>query len=125
MGGEKAESHQSSAIGNQKETSIASSVVSHLSSEIQNIDKSNYEEVIVSVEVDRENKLILASNDSIRIELLKSVPRLNETQAVREIDGIYFFTSEVPRKEHYAVVFLKNIFSKINSRLNMLLNYFF
>ncbi|HAR99883.1 MAG: Microbial collagenase [Candidatus Moranbacteria bacterium GW2011_GWC2_37_73] len=125
IGGEKAESHQSSAIGNQKETSIVLSAVSHLSSEIQNTGKSDYEEAVALVEVKRENKLISASNDDIRIELLKGVPRVNETRAVREVDGIYFFTPQIPEKEHYAILFLKNIFSEINSGLNMIFNFIF
>lgn len=41
-------------------------------------------------------------------------------EAVRNIDGIYIFTEET--KEHYLIVFIKNISSRINSEFNLMLN---
>ncbi|KKQ79600.1 MAG: hypothetical protein UT03_C0047G0001 [Candidatus Moranbacteria bacterium GW2011_GWD2_38_7] len=79
----------------------------------------------IPVEVEVENKFITLNNELVEIELLKVNPRVLGVESVREVDGQYLLTPEIPEQEHYAVVFLKSISLKMNSKLNSLLNYFF
>lgn len=71
-----------------------------------------------------ENKIISASNNGVKIELLKSEPHVLGASTVREVDGQYFFTPDAQPQKHYAILFFKNIFFGLNSKLNSLLNYF-
>jgi len=52
-------------------------------------------------------------------------PLVLGAETVRELDGIYFFTQETTKQEHYAIKFLKNIFAIINTRINFIINFFF
>jgi len=90
----------------------------------ENAEMKKVEEVIVPVEI-FDNKLVSMGNENIKIELLKSEPQVLGAETVREIDGSYFFTPQTPEQEYYLTVFLKNISSSLNLKLNILLNYFF
>jgi hypothetical protein len=114
-----------------------SSVTSHQSSEntnlspvienteIKEVEENKIEETVVPIEIKKEKKIALLNNENIKIELLKTQPQVLGTETVREVSGQYFFTPEISEQEHYAIVFLKNILSGLNSKLNMLLNFFF
>ena len=58
-----------------------------------------------------------------KIELANYSPRVLGAETVREVDGVYHFTPEHPQEEHYAITFLKNIFTLINLEINTLVNY--
>ena len=104
----------------QEDANSLSSVISQQSS---NTEENKIEEIIVPDEVERENKLVAVDNENVKIELLKTEPRVLGTERMREIDGVYFFTPQI-EQQHYAIVFLKDISSNFNSKINMLLNYF-
>ncbi|NTW26733.1 MAG: hypothetical protein HGA36_00155 [Candidatus Moranbacteria bacterium] len=92
--------------------------------EIQEVKETKAEEVVtVPVEI-FENKLISLRNENMKIELLKSTPRVLGAETVREIDGIYFLTSQMPEQQHYATVFLKKLVANFNFKVNISLNYF-
>jgi hypothetical protein len=83
------------------------------------------EDIVVQPKIERENKLALNDKNIFKIELADNSPRVLGAETVREVDGAYYFTPEYPQEEHYAVTFLKNIFTLINLKINTLINYFF
>jgi len=86
--------------------------------------KNKGTEEIAQVEIKKPNKLVSINQQNVKIALLKSEPRtLAASENLRQIDGIYFFTPQAPDRKHYAIVFVKNIFSEINSTINKLLNF--
>jgi hypothetical protein len=80
------------------------------------------EEIIAPVDIKKENKLLALNNSQVKIELLKSQPRVLGAETVREIDGVYLLTPEVPQKDHYVIVFLRNFSVIFNSFLNALID---
>jgi hypothetical protein len=97
-------------------------VIGNQSLVIKNVEKNKIEEVIVPFEI-FENKLVSLSNENVKIELLKTQPRVLGTEIVREVDGIYFLTPEAKQKEHYAIIFINKLFLNLNSKLNSLFIY--
>ena len=45
-------------------------------------------------------------------------------EEIREIENKYRFMPIYPTKEHYIILFFKEIFFRINSKLNFIFNYF-
>lgn len=115
-------SNQSSATSNQKNTDnsllIAKSSVTE--NTVQDISD---DEVGMQTKIERKNNLAF-KNDLIKIELLKSMPRVLGAQTIKEADGQYIFTSQ-NGQQHYIVLFLKNIFTSFNLSVSTLLNNFF
>jgi len=73
----------------------------------------------------RKNKIVLLSARPIaKIGMLDSQPRVLGAETVREAGGVYHFTPQFSAPEHYAIVFLKSLFSGINQKTNLLINYF-
>ncbi|HBI51029.1 MAG TPA: hypothetical protein DDY21_04250 [Candidatus Moranbacteria bacterium] len=114
---------QSVAGGDTKNSAQETIIKQQETNNSQDTNSNNQTDTGIVV-VERENKLLVKNNEFVKIELLKNTPRVLGAETVREIDGIYFFTSEVPQKEHYAVSFFKNIFASLNLQLNNLLNFF-
>lgn len=71
-----------------------------------------------------ENKLITLSNENIKIELLKLDPNFSNDVEIREVDGKYILTAEGKPEQHYVVVFLNELSSDANVKINELLSYF-
>ncbi|MDD5463803.1 MAG: lamin tail domain-containing protein [Candidatus Moranbacteria bacterium] len=118
---------QDTIIKKQDTNNIQNSIINNQgNANIKNIEENKIEEIVVPVEIiERENKLLVNGSENVRIKLLKATPRVLGAETVREVDGIYFFTPQIPEKEHYAIVFLKNIFLSLNLQLNNLLNFFY
>lgn len=81
----------------------------------------NSQNAVDSVQnVKRENR-ILTEDSLVKIELLKSQPRVLGAETVREVGGQYFFTPQIEQK-HFLILFLENLYSKVNFGINQLLN---
>ncbi|HEX8974086.1 MAG TPA: lamin tail domain-containing protein [Patescibacteria group bacterium] len=90
----------------------------------QNVDENTEEipsEEVLGIEKKKELPQWLKENDSEIAMLKETTEKLN----LKEIDGAYFFARQGKENEHYAIVFLKSVSFNTNTRLNMLLNYFF
>ncbi len=112
------------AIDNNQNTIISlSSVISNQSSEIQNTDEGIGEEVGRRVEIKRENRLLKNNSELVKIELLKTQPRVLGAETVREVGGQYFFTPQVEQK-HYLISFWEKLLASLNAGMNHVLNYF-
>lgn len=87
--------------------------------EIQNADVEMYTDK-------KEIPALLALDNKyvVKIKLLNSQSQTLNTETVREFDDTYYFTPQYPSREHYAIAFLKIIILNINTKLNLLLNYF-
>lgn len=73
---------------------------------------------------ERENKLAFNQKNFFKINLANNYPRVLGAETVREADDAYFFTSGQSQQEHYAIIFIKNIFAIINLKINFAINFF-
>ena len=101
---------------------LANNGQENISNDTENIPDEN---IAVQPKIERENKLAMNNKNIFKIELAENSPRVLGAETVREADGVYHFTPEYPQEEHYAVTFLKNIFTLINLKINTLINCFF
>ena len=114
-------SHQNAEIVTQEVTSQQSYVTSkqEIISEITSEEKVS--------DVSKEVQLPLGKLETeipVQIEILKPEPKVLGAETVRVVDGKYLFTAQIPEREHYGIVFVKNIFSSLNYDVNVLMNYF-
>lgn len=70
-----------------------------------------------------ENKFIYLKNEKLKIELLKSDPKVLGVATIRTENNQYFFTSENREEEHYVVIFWKNFSKNLNEKINLFLNH--
>lgn len=93
--------------------------------EINNEQENILEKDIISKPMfERENKLALNNKNFFKIDLSNNGSRVLGAETVREGDGAYFFTAELPQQDHYLIVFIKNMFIIINSKINLAINFF-
>ena len=72
------------------------------------------------------NQTILERENKLKeLEILQIEEKVLGAETVRELDGQYMFTPTAKEREHYAAIFIKNISSNINEKINSLLNYLF
>lgn len=83
------------------------------------------EDIVAQPKIERENKLAVNQKNIFKINLSNDTPRVLGAETIREDNTGYFFTPENSQQEHYAIVFIKNIFTFINLKINTLINYFF
>lgn len=74
---------------------------------------------------ERENKLAFNQKNFFKINLANNYPRVLGAETFREAEDAYFFTSGQSQQEHYAIIFIKNLFTIINFKINTLINNFF
>ncbi|HPN54733.1 MAG TPA: lamin tail domain-containing protein [Candidatus Moranbacteria bacterium] len=98
---------------------------------VNNKQSNTGEEEMVKEDVEivikkKEVPALLAVNNKYlaKMEFSSVEPRVLGAETIREVDGIYHFTPQYPKQEHYAVTFLKNIFTIINTRINLMFNFF-
>jgi len=91
------------------------------SDDMENISEAD---IISKPMFERENKLVSNNKKIFKIELSNNYPRVLGEETVREIDGTYFFTAELPRQSHYMIIFIKDLFTVINLKLNFIINFF-
>lgn len=93
----------------------------------ENEEPEVIEEDVEIVVKKKEMPVLLANNNKYfsKIKISSGEPQVLGAETVRESDGIYFFTPEITKQEHYAIKFLKNIFAIINTRINFVINFFF
>lgn len=108
-----------------QETKTQNSIIN-----VQIEENENLEVLVEDVEmlVDKKEIPILLMNDNkhlVRIEFLNSVPHVLGAATMREIDGQYLFTPNNVEQEHYVIVFAKNLFTRVNEKINLAFNFFF
>ena len=126
-GGQDTTNNQNTINDNQEAANI-NSEPENINNKQENTDDNTEnipdEDIIMNPKIERNNKLVLNDKNIFKIELADNYPRVLGAETVREVDGVYHFTPEHPQEEHYAVTFLKNIFTLINLKINTLVNYF-
>jgi len=92
----------------------------------ENEEPEVIEEDVEIVIKKKEMPVLLANNNKYfsKIKISSGEPLVLGAETVRESNGIYFFTPETTKQEHYAITFLKNIFVIINTRINFVINFF-
>lgn len=93
----------------------------------ENEEPEVIEEDVEIVVKKKEVPVLLANNNKYfsKIKISSGEPQVLGAEKIRESNGIYFFTQETTKQEHYAIKFLKNIFAIINTRINFIINFFF
>jgi hypothetical protein len=100
-----------------------SSVIGNQSSDTETNTKEDTGGEVAGVEIAKKEIVMFKKNDlkNIKISEIKIV----EIKTIKESNNQYFFTRQNKTPDHYAIVFLKDIFANINTKLNLALNFFF
>lgn len=125
---EKQEEANQLEVSGQQSTEMKDMEEENISSAVSSEQSSDHNEKggeIAGAETVKKEIAMFRKNDLKNIKLSEFEPQVLGAETIRIIDGQYFFTSQNVEQEHYALSFLKNIASYLNTKLNLLLNFFF
>lgn len=101
---------------------VASSIINRIG--IKNIEKEKQAE---EIEVEEKNQFYnskIMKKEKILLGKIEFESLTFGFEEIREIENKYRFMPIYPTKEHYIILFFKEIFFRINSKLNFIFNYF-
>lgn len=112
----------SSINANKDSTAKDTNQINAKENEIEEIVKEDVEIVIKKKEMPA---LLAQSNKLIgKITAVSDDPQVLGAETIREVDGIYHFTPQYSPEKHYLVLFFQKMFTNINAKINLIINFF-